>query len=1084
MPLPTLTRAKAEEETLLPLTNINIGDSNSESDPTSPHGRELSGESRGQHNRSPSAQAKATSDDFSTLTPVNTAARLKTSLTHGLSLAEASARLRDQGPNELPSTPPEPLWLKFLGQFKDKLILLLLAAAGLSLFIGNKDDAFCIFIAVFLVVTVAFVQEYRSEKSMEALNNLVPNHARLIRTGTTFNVGGRTSTWPPSGLENRAHEALEDSNHASSSYAGAETQILASQLVVGDLVLFSTGDRIPADIRVTEAADLTIDESNLTGENEPVRLTAEASRPRSLNPDSEIAGSSSLEPPISPVYAPSAIGADTRSSKKTNIAYMGTLVRSGHGKGIVYATGGRTHFGTIAASVSETESPRTPLQLSMDQLGEQLSKASFAIIFIIGLVGWLQGKKFLDLLTISISLAVAAIPEGLPVIVTVTLALGVRRMAKKSALVRKMPSVETLGSVNVICSDKTGTLTMNHMTVTKIWYFGAETPIGVEVDDDSADKEPDVPVMKILRIGNIANDARLSNTSPGSASSVSVLSSTSGSGNDTPNISRWIGPPTDVALLDLLDRFKECDSRGGPRLGEIPFSSERKWMGVTISNDLGISGTSDKELAFIKGAVSKILDRCDMYVGKNGREAVLDESKKEEALKQAEKLAEEGLRVLGFASGPTTRSSKKNSSLAPPSRTGTPSTYNSEQSMPSHDEDVYNGLTFAGLVGMSDPPRPGVSRSIARLMRGGVKVIMITGDAEATALAIAKRIGMYVATPQEHSANSNALKPVLSGHEIEEMSDEELGAAIQGTSIFARTSPDHKLKIVRALQARGNLVAMTGDGVNDAPALKKADIGVAMGLKGTDVAREAADMILTDDDFSTILTAIEEGKGIFSNIQNFLTFQLSTSAAALGLVLICTVLGFKNPLNAMQILWINVIMDGPPAQSLGVEPVDADVMNRPPRHRDDPVLTKTLLLRVLIGATLITAGTMAIYTHEMLSDGVVTKRDTTMTFTCFVLFDMFNALACRSETKSLLRGEMGLFANTGFNWAVGLSLFGQLLVIYFPALQYTFQTEALGFWDIVSLVALASIVFWADEVRKFVKGRRGRMYGSGYSQVV
>lgn len=1087
MPWPSLSRANAEQETLLPLTNIDIGNGISDSGSTSSRVGGLKGDSRRSHNRSPSAQAKATSNDFSNLTPAQTAARLQTSLTHGLSPAEASARLRDQGPNELPHTPPEPLWLKFLGQFKDKLILLLLAAAALSLVIGNKDDAFCIFIAVFLVVTVAFVQEYRSEKSMEALNNLVPNHAHLIRANLSTNAGARTPSWPQSGPNNGGQEAVEASNSASNNYAAAATQVLASQLVVGDMVIFSTGDRIPADIRVTEASDLTIDESNLTGENEPVRITAEASTLRSPYADVGSTGSSSLEPPHSPAYASSATGAvgvDTRLNNKTNIAYMGTLVRSGHGQGIVFATGAKTHFGTIAASVSETESPRTPLQISMDQLGEQLSKMSFAIIFVIGVVGWLQGKKFLDLLTISISLAVAAIPEGLPVIVTVTLALGVRRMAKKSALVRKIPSVETLGSVNVICSDKTGTLTLNHMTVTKMWYFGAATPVVVDGDDDPADREPDAPVMKILRIGNIANNARLANASAGSASSVSILSSTSGSGSDMPNTSRWNGQPTDVAMLDLLDRFKEHDTRGAARLGETPFSSERKWMGVTLSNDLGISGSSDKEVAFIKGAVTKILDRCDTYVGKDGREAALDQSKKDEALKHAEKLAEEGLRVLGFASGPTMRSFKKNGSLVPPSRSGTPSTYSSEQAIPSHDEDVYNGLTFAGLVGMSDPPRPGVAKSIARLMRGGVKVIMITGDAEATALAIAKKIGMYVATSREHSTSSNALKSVLSGYEIEEMSDEELGAAIKGTSIFARTSPDHKLKIVRALQAQGDLVAMTGDGVNDAPALKKADIGVAMGLKGTDVAREAADMILTDDDFSTILTAIEEGKGIFSNIQNFLTFQLSTSAAALGLVLICTVLGFKNPLNAMQILWINVIMDGPPAQSLGVEPVDADVMNRPPRRRDDPVLTKPLLLRVLTSATLITAGTMAIYTHEMLSDGVVTKRDTTMTFTCFVLFDMFNALACRSETKSLLRGEMGLFANTAFNWAVGLSLFGQLLVIYFPALQYTFQTEALSFWDILSLVALASTVFWADEVRKFVKGRRGRMFGSGYSQIV
>jgi len=384
---------------------------------------------------------------------------------------------------------------------------------------------------------------------------------------------------------------------------------------------------------------------------------------------------------------------------------------------------------------------------------------------------------------------------------------------------------------------------------------------------------------------------------------------------------------------------------------------------------------------------------------------------------------------------------------------------------------------------MSDPPRYGVTKSISRLLKGGVKVIMITGDAETTAIAIAKKLGMPIATAREASGHSVAVRPVLRGDEIEDMEDEELKAAIQNTSIFARTSPDHKMKIIDALQARGDIVAMTGDGVNDAPALKKADIGISMGLQGTDVAKEAADMILTDDDFSTILHAIEEGKAIFNNIQNFLTFQLSTSAAALSLVFICTCLGYRTPLNAMQILWINIIMDGPPAQSLGVEPVDPDVMNKPPRRRGAPVLTWPLIQRVLTSAAVIMTGTMTVYVHEML-EGSVSKRDTTMTFTCFVLFDMFNALSCRSESKSVLRGEVGLFSNTMFNWAVSLSLGGQLLVIYFPWLQDVFQTEALGLFDLIGLMILASTVFWVDEARKWYKYRSRRQLGGGYSQVV
>ena len=445
---------------------------------------------------------------------------------------------------------------------------------------------------------------------------------------------------------------------------------------------------------------------------------------------------------------------------------------------------------------------------------------------------------------------------------------------------------------------------MNHMSTTKMWYFDADAPIHVDTNDEATEGKPNPVTLRILRIGNVANNGRLTRNQaqPQSASSVAVLSSTQGRSGTFR--SRWVGQPTDVAMLDLLDRFKEHDVRDGlgHRLGETPFSSERKWMGVTVGDTNPDGGSSSREVAYIKGAVDRVLQRCDTYLTKDGREVVLDTARRQEALDAAEKLAEEGLRVLGFASGPVAKHAKSITQ----SRSSTPVTKTAEPLI-SHNEDVYKGLTFAGLVGMSDPPRKGVQKSIRRLMRGGVKVIMITGDAETTALAIGKKLGMAIATPRDHTASSVAVKPVLRGDEIDVMSDDELEAAIANTSIFARTSPDHKMKIIRALQARGDIVAMTGDGVNDAPALKKADIGISMGLQGTDVAKEAADMILTDDDFSTILHAIEEGKGIFNNIQNFLTFQLSTSAAALSLVFFCTCLGFKNPLNAMQILWISMV---------------------------------------------------------------------------------------------------------------------------------------------------------------------------------
>jgi len=625
------------------------------------------------------------------------------------------------------------------------------------------------------------------------------------------------------------------------------------------------------------------------------------------------------------------------------------------------------------------------------------------------------------------------------------------------------------------------------MTVTKIWHFDSQAPI--EVARKQGLHDLDSATKTILRIGNIVNHGRLIKGDPrNNGTSSQVLSSMINEDVSSAR-SRWVGQPTDVALLDLIDAFEVEDIR--PRVGaylyETPFSSERKWMGVVIKS----SDSASSDVAYIKGALEKVLKRCDTYITADGRKIVLDENRRQEVQNAAVNMAQEGLRVLGFASGPV-QELKSNSNNRLDTLQPSPMKVENKQ-----DEAMYQGLIFAGLVGMNDPPRKGVDRSIRRLMAGGVKVIMITGDSETTAIAIGKKLGMPL-------ASSSLGHSVLRGDQLEIMSEEELEQAIGTTTIFARTSPEHKLKIIRALQARGDVVAMTGDGVNDAPALKKADIGISMGLLGTDVAKEAADMILTDDDFSTILNAIEEGKGIFYNIQNFLTFQLSTSAAALSLVLLATCAGFRNPLNAMQILWIStsfpifsllppihalttsrkdILMDGPPAQSLGVEPVDPTIMTRPPRSKTARVLTPPLIQRVLTQASVIMLGTLAIYINEMLEDGFVTARDTTMTFTAFVLFDMFNALTCRSEGKSVLRGEIGLFENKMFNAAVSGSLIGQAMVVYLPFLQRIFQTEALGLMDWVRLVLVASCVFWVDEGRKWYKSRQIKMRGRtmGYS---
>ena len=726
----------------------------------------------------------------------------------------------------------------------------------------------------------------------------------------------------------------------------------------GDVVVFSVGDRIPADVRLTKASELQMDESSLTGENEPRQKDTET-----------VSGAHGI-------------------SERPNIAYMGTLVTHGNGRGIVVGTATETEFGAIWQSMQGADKPRTPLQQAMDKLGSQLSYVSFILIGAIILIGIVQGRSWLEMFTIGVSLAVAAIPEGLPIIVTVTLALGVLRMADRRAIVRRLPSVETLGSVNVICSDKTGTLTMNHMTVTKIW-----TPTRQLSSPFPKSGASDKAIAGLIEIGNLCNDAVVKD-------------------------GKVVGQATDVAFIEVLADFGLEDERDGhQKLHEIPFSSDRKWMAATYSR--GKTTTS-----YVKGALEEVLRRSTTVDG----DKVSDEIK-DAIHKAASKMSEEGLRVIALA-----RVDGK------------------------VDKDAAN-LNFAGIVGCHDPPRKGVERSVRRLTKSGVKVVMITGDSAATALAIAKSLEI-----------SRTHEQVLLGSDVDKMDEKQLAERLETVSVFARTTPKHKMKIIRAFQSRGDVVAMTGDGVNDAPALKIADIGVAMGKDGTDVAKEAADMILTDDDFSTILHAIEEGKGIFANIQCFLTFQLSTSLAALSLIALATLFGFENPLNAMQILWINILMDGPPAQSLGVEQVDPAVMNAPPRVKDSPVLTHKIIRRVCVQALTIVTGVMAVFYYELTSDGLVNRRDTTMTFTCFVLFDMFNALSCRSADKSVL--SQGFLTNKVFNWAVGFSLLGQLAVIYLPFLQAVFQTEALALSDLVLLTALASTVLLVDEARKYLR-RKG-----------
>lgn len=898
---------------------------------------------------------------------------------NGLSdMNDIQSRQDEYGENECKSDDDdEPLIVQFLKTFtEDPLILLLIASAVVSFLMGNTDDAVSITMAIVIVVTVGFVQEYRSEKTLEALNELVPMECHLIRNGNS------------------------------------NANILASTLVPGDLVVLRTGDKVPADIRVIESVNLHINESSLTGETTPVLK----------NPDAVKSKGNTI--PI---------------AERSNIAFMGTLVTDGSAKGIVVGTGKNTMFGKVFEMMNAIKKPKTPLQQAMDKLGKDLSYFSFILIGVICLIGVIQGRSWLTMFQISVSLAVAAIPEGLPIIVTVTLALGVLRMANKKAIVKRLPSVETLGSVNVICSDKTGTLTMNMMKVTKLWTLGSmqnETHAmdienkrqthGIYNDfiktlnsSDGADKKKFSDIYKLLECGNLCNTAIYSNEQY-----------------------KYIGNPTEIAIMDLLKEFGMQDKRNDIKYGkkyELPFNSSRKYMAISLEND---------EL-FVKGALEKVLANSKYYLSATGKKEKLTNELKIKIQATEKTLAGEGLRIIATATG----------------------TLNKNDTLKS-DDDV-NELTFLGLIGMKDPPRPHVAESIEHLLEGQVHIIMITGDSPTTALSIAGQIGIPLDL-------TNPENNMITGDKLDHMNEDELADVIDRVNVFARATPNHKLMIVKALQKRGDVVGMTGDGVNDAPALKLADIGIAMGKNGTDVAKEASDMVLVDDDFSTILSAIEEGKGIFNNIQNFITFQLSTSVAALSLVLLSTLFNLPTPLNAMQILWINILMDGPPAQSLGVEPVGHEVMKRPPRKRDEKILTYKLFKRVLQSAVCILIGTLFIFVKEMV-DGEITKRDTTMTFTCFVFFDMFNAVACRHTTKSIF--DVGFFNNKMFNYAVGLSLLGQMCAIYLPFAQSIFSTEALSLYDLLFLLMISSSVFIADEVRKYYSKEKELLTQGVFSQV-
>ncbi|KAI9912868.1 hypothetical protein PsorP6_005874 [Peronosclerospora sorghi] len=897
---------------------------------------------------------------------------LRVDANYGLSEISVRERQSEFGLNELVDDEEESILVKFVGQFKDPLILLLMSSGVVSMLMGHRDDALSIAVAISIVVTVAFVQEYRSEKTLGALKELVPPRCKVLRDGVV-------------------------------------SDMLAKDLVPGDVLIVDVGDRVPADARLVEAVDLEVDESNLTGENAPVAKITGAIPGSHLHSIAE----------------------------RKNVIYMGTLVRAGRGRAVVIGTGSRTEFGQVFDVVHNVEERKTPLQNSMDTLGKHLSMFSLAVIAVIVVIGVFQRKGMLIMLQIGVSLAVAAIPEGLPICVTVTLAFGVMKMAKRHAIVKKLPAVEALGCINVVCVDKTGTITTNKMEVIEIFVpFESVTADVHGIGEHEQYSLPSSPCDMTTKNGRSAVILRGEPVTEASHPHVYHCLLSGALCNNATIVDRQVlGQATEGAVLLCAQKVGISPSviQQFHRVGEVPFSSEKKWMAVCCEP---LSGGPSRW--HLKGMTEAILSRCDKIEDNCGREKDMTPSDRERIFMTSQQMAARGLRVLALAFG----------------------------------EHPDRGMTFAGLVGISDPPRAEVEKSVLELSLSGVKTVMLTGDSKETAIAIATKVGIIVHDSFDCSDERMGLvnELVISGQELEIMDMMELEQRILKTCVFYRTSPHHKLKIVRAFQEAGLMVAMTGDGVNDAPALKAADIGIAMGTNGTDVSKEAADMILLDDNFSTILCAMEEGKSIYHNIKHFLRFQLSTSISALCLIAISTLFNLPPPLNAMQILWINIIMDGPPAQSLGVEPVDHDVMKEGPRSKAASIITSTMIRRVLVSATFIVCGTLYVFWEELSADGTISKRDRTMSFTTFVMFDMFNALSCRSEDKSIF--DIGILSNTIFAYAVGASLLGQLLVIYFPPLQATFQTEALSFGDLVYVTSIASTVLLFDELRKWWQVRK------------
>jgi Ca2+-transporting ATPase len=896
----------------------------------------------------------------------------------GLGHSEAERRLERYGRNELAEEKPVPGWRKFLAQFANALVVLLMVAGLVSagLWFYERDaslpyEALAIFAIVLLNAILGYVQQARAEQAVAALRDMSAAHANVIRDGQ-------------------------------------RQTIAAAELVPGDIILIEEGDTIPADARLIQSVALQTAEAALTGESLPVEKAT--------------------------ARIPDEVGLGGRS----NMVFSGTAATYGRGRAVVTATGMRTEMGRIAGMLKHAPDETTPLQRELDRVGGLLGAAviatAVAMIATILLVEDVRGFPALfDVLILGVALAVAAVPEGLPAVVTAVLALGVQRMAKRNAIVRHLAAVETLGSANVIASDKTGTLTKNEMTVRvvvtasgRVTFTGTGYAPDGEVSCDGGKPiegtlRPEL--VRALTVADRANNA--------------VLQERGG---------RWTvqGDPTEGALIVAARKAgleQEALDARFTRVGEVPFSSERKLMS-TVHTD----AERERLLALTKGAADVLLTRCSHEL--HGQQArLLTPERRAEVLACNDELAGGALRTLGVAFRSLPKDANDGGGF---------------------DEAVEHDLVFLGLIGMIDPPRAEAKEAVARARRAGIRPIMITGDHPKTAAVIAAELGV--------AADGRA----VTGAQLAEMADAALDATVREVSVYARVNPEHKLRIVQALQREGLTVAMTGDGVNDAPALKTADIGIAMGITGTDVSKEAADMVLADDNFASIVAAIEEGRAIFANIRKFLRYLLSSNIGEVMTmffgVLLAGVIGLSAteggivlPLLATQILWINLVTDGAPALALGVDPPDPTIMSDPPRPKGEGVLTRRMWRGILLVGAVMAVGTLIVLDASLpggLIQGTGTMRYAqTMAFTTLVLFQLFNVFNARSDERSAFEDA---FINPWLWAAVGLSLLLHAAVLYVPVLQEAFSTTGLSAGDWLVCTAVASSVLWVRELSKLV----------------